>query len=270
MSIKYDKNLAGTQLTDELHNSLGAGFYSLDHDTFFGAGDFNIYTAAASGGTHLIEATHYILHDEDTDLTTETGKTVYTTVKIIDPAYQACDLYFTYKTIGDYNQAIDINDLRTDVTALELKHNLFHIRDEKAQNTAGGTFTLGAWRTRDLNTEKTNEITGASLAANQITLPAGTYDVEWSAPASQVAQHQSKLYDVTNTADLIIGSCEFSSNVGLYAATRSCGHGRITLAGITLIELQHQSIATKAGDGFGRLCNLTTEIYSDIMIWQVS
>ncbi len=262
MSIKYDKNLTGTQITDELHNSLGAGFYVLSHDTFFGGADMDIYTAPASGGVHLIEDTHYTLHDEDTDLTAETGITVYTALKIIDPTYQAVDLYFTYKTVGDYNEATDIN-------ALELKHNLLHIRDEKAQNTNGGTFTLGAWRTRDLNTVKTNEITGASLAANQITLPAGTYYVEWSAPAYRVTQHQSKLYDITGAADLIIGTSEF--NDGADAVTnKSIGKGRITLAGITVIELQHYCAVTHAVQGFGVACNFTTEVYSDIIIRQVS
>ena len=41
-----------------------------------------------------------------------------------------------------------------------------HIQDQKPQGTYGGTFTAGAWRTRDLNTVLTNTITGASLAAN--------------------------------------------------------------------------------------------------------
>ena len=52
-----------------------------------------------------------------------------------------------------------------------------HVRDEKAANTPGGTFTASAWQKRDLNTVKTNQISGASLASNQITLPAGTYHV---------------------------------------------------------------------------------------------
>ena len=111
MAIKIDKNLTGTQQTDELHNSVGAGFYSLTHDTFFGGADFDIYTLPASGGTHLIEDTHYTLHDEDSDLSTEAGITVYTTLKVVDPTYQACDLYFTYKTVGDYNEAVDVNIL---------------------------------------------------------------------------------------------------------------------------------------------------------------
>jgi len=52
---------------------------------------------------------------------------------------------------------------------------LFHVRDEKSNGVAGGNFTNGAWQTRTLNTSMTNEISGASLSSNQITLPSGTY-----------------------------------------------------------------------------------------------
>ena len=48
---------------------------------------------------------------------------------------------------------------------------LLHVRDEKANGTAGGTNIAGV-NIRDLNTIKTNEITGASVSSNQITLPA--------------------------------------------------------------------------------------------------
>ncbi|MCK9324153.1 MAG: hypothetical protein M0P69_01515 [Bacteroidales bacterium] len=39
------------------------------------------------------------------------------------------------------------------------------VNDTKPNNTAGGTFTSGAWRTRDLNTEVYNTISGALLGA---------------------------------------------------------------------------------------------------------
>ncbi len=142
---------------------------------------------------------------------------------------------------------------------------LLYIRDEKAQNTGGGTFTSGAWRIRDLNTVKTNEIVGASLAANQITLPAGTYDIEWSAPGNACDLHQSKLYDITNTADLIVGTCENVTDTDVNTCSK--GRGRIILAGIVVIELQHRCV----NDGtFGNACNFTTEVYSDIRIQKIS
>ncbi len=146
---------------------------------------------------------------------------------------------------------------------------LLHVRDEKAQNTAGGTATSGSWQTRDLNTVKTNEIVGASLAANQITLPAGTYDVEWSAPGHRIDLHQTRLYDTTGTAVIIIGSTE-NSDVNSEVSNRSFGSGRFTIAVQSVIELQHQNSLTQATMGFGLPCNFTTEVYSEIRIQKIS
>src|SRR4051812_47395930 len=50
--------------------------------------------------------------------------------------------------------------------------------DQKAANTAGGASVAGSWIARTLNATPLNTIVGASLAANQITLPAGTYIVD--------------------------------------------------------------------------------------------
>jgi hypothetical protein len=143
---------------------------------------------------------------------------------------------------------------------------LLHVRDEKAQSTDGGTFTLGAWRTRDLNTTKTNEILGASLSTNQITLPPGVYYCVARAPAYAVAQHQSRVYDTTGSAVLITGSntlCDTS------ALNNSHSAGRFTLSVESIIELQHRCTATRADNGFGTDMNYGTEIYSEVQIWKV-
>ena len=75
---------------------------------------------------------------------------------------------------------------------------LGHWREQQTAGTAGGTFTAGAWRTRGLATEVTNTISGASLAANQITLAAGTYDIDAHAVAFRVDGHVAKLYNITD------------------------------------------------------------------------
>lgn len=142
-----------------------------------------------------------------------------------------------------------------------------HIQDQKAQNTAGGTFTSGAWQTRVLNTAVTNQISGASLAANQITLPAGTYRCFWHAPAYDnitTTTHQSRLQNITGSATLLLGESRSIAMGG-----NSSGFGIITLAGATVIELQHQISSTQATDGFGQAANLTTEVYSNIIIEKI-
>lgn len=161
----------------------------------------------------------------------------------------------------------DAGDQLTLNTAFATK--FLNIEDQKAAGTAGGSFTSGAWRTRDLNTVKTNEITGASLAANQITLPAGTYYCEWSCPAygtSINTVHKTKLRNITDSSDIIIGTAERTA-----AQTRSIGSGRFTIGVSKVIELQHRISTTRNTDGFGQTAGFAVvEVYSSIKIWKVS
>lgn len=125
------------------------------------------------------------------------------------------------------------------------------IQDQKATNTDGGDFNAGAWRTRDLNTEVSDAGGHASVASNQITLAAGTYRCRISAPAYQVGRHQTRLRDITNTATLLMGSCGYSVASG-GNQTHSFIAGRFTLAGTTILEVQHQGENTQASSvGFG-------------------
>jgi hypothetical protein len=142
-------------------------------------------------------------------------------------------------------------------------------RDQKAQNTAGGTFTSGAWQTRTLNTEVSDAGGHGTLASNQITLAAGTYLVRASAPGWFCTQHQARLQNITDTATLLVGTCEYSaSSTG--AQTRSEVHGQFTLASAKVIELQHQCQTTKATDGFGVPSNFTTEVYAVVELWKIA
>jgi len=142
------------------------------------------------------------------------------------------------------------------------------IKDHKASGTAGGTFTSGAWRTRDLNTELVDTGSNASIAANQITLAAGTYRVRASAPAGAVNLHQTRLYDITNTAVLVTGTSE-RIDAAIASSSRSFIEGRFTIAGSTVIELQHQCQSTFATNGFGYAGSFGGgEVYASIEFWK--
>jgi len=147
---------------------------------------------------------------------------------------------------------------------------LLHVRDEKPNGTAGGTFTSGAWRTRTLNTVLTNEISGASLATNQITLPAGTYWIDADPIAHGVNQHRAKLRNITDTADILIGTAA-TSNVTNPSSTLSKIAGRFTLAGTKTLEIQHWANTTNATGGFGVAFSAAgvVEIYTNVKIWKV-
>ena len=140
--------------------------------------------------------------------------------------------------------------------------------DTKSSGTAGGTFTNGAWRTRDLNTTQFNGITSASLASNQISLPAGTYYVLASAPAFYSDEHQVRLQNMTDSTTAILGQTTGSGQaiVNQPAATLS---GTFTISGTKAFELQHRAGTTKADNGFGAGVGWGNNIYGQVSITKV-
>ncbi len=146
---------------------------------------------------------------------------------------------------------------------------LLHVQDQKASGLDGGTFTSGAWRTRDLNTVLTNEIAGASVSGNQMTLPSGDYFILASAPAYTVGSHRAKMFNVTDASDILIGTSEAMSTAS-NVQTRSFLAGRFTLASEKIVELRHRGASTSSGTGFGVASSFSDpEIYADVSIWKV-
>ena len=148
--------------------------------------------------------------------------------------------------------------------------NYAMFQDEKSSGTAGGTFTSGAWRTRDINTTVVNDITGASISSNQITLPAGTYRINSSAPAWGCAAHKAQLYDTTGTAVLLGGTSESTFVTPSQSGSRSIVSGNFTIGVESDLELQHQCGTTRSTDGLGTASTFSVnEIYSQVEIWKL-
>lgn len=146
----------------------------------------------------------------------------------------------------------------------------FHVRDQKGNANPGGTFTSGAWQTRTLQTTMTNQIAGASLSANQITLPAGTYDVDACAIAYLVNNHIIKLRNISDSSDTLIGMSGRSQvGSGVNASSRMIG--RFTIAATKVFELQNQCDTTGTTNGFGNFNNFgVVEVYAEVVIWKVA
>jgi hypothetical protein len=139
------------------------------------------------------------------------------------------------------------------------------VEDQKTSGTSGGTFTSGAWRTRDLNIEVEDTHSIASLASNQITLPAGTYSVRFSSTAAACDRHQSRIQDITGAATLVLGLNSYAGFTGLQMSTTQ-GAGRFTLSATSAIELQHRCQTTRATDGFGYAMSWGIEVFSIVEI----
>ena len=158
-------------------------------------------------------------------------------------------------------------DVAASIAAVVYK--IFHVRDEKPSGTAGGTFTSGAWQTRTLNTTKTNTITGASLATNQITLPAGTYDIFARSSSYRSEGNNAQLYNVTDATVACISNTSFNS-LSAYTDIDVLVLGRITVVGTKVFELRHFGNRTEATWGFGRPATTgQAEVYSEVHITKV-
>lgn len=159
-----------------------------------------------------------------------------------------------------------------DVVARDLgttpRNGLLHIQDQKSSGTAGGTSTAGSWQLRTLNQALTNEIVGASLGSNQVTLPAGTYEVDAWATGVNIGAHQLRLYDTTATAAVLVGMNAATGSAGITTAARVCG--RFTLTATSVLQLEHRCGSTQATTGFGVATSWGTEIYADLQIRRIA
>ena len=140
------------------------------------------------------------------------------------------------------------------------------IVDQKSDGTHGGDFNSGAWRTRDLNTEVFDPDGIVSISSNQFTLAAGTYLIEYSAPGYDTNTHQTKLYDITGSADLNFGTSEYSG-AGDAIVTRSFGKFIHTITSANVYEIRHYAETTKSGSGFGiAAAPSNVEVYTMVTI----
>lgn len=141
------------------------------------------------------------------------------------------------------------------------------LQDQKVQNTAGGTFTSGAWRKRDINTEVADTGNNCTIASNQITLLAGTYRFVAFIPAGDVNRNQARLQNVTDAITAGISNIAFNSNGTSNSQTIQMA-GRFTIAGTKTFEVQHQCQTTVNTSGFGLEGNFGTEVYTQIIFWK--
>ena len=148
---------------------------------------------------------------------------------------------------------------------------LLHVQDQKPSGTAGGSSVVG-YNIRDLNKILVNEI-GASLAANQITLPAGDYFMLASAPlwVANSNYTQLRLYNVTDAA--FITKVDGTSQRVSHDAVANCG-GRFSLSVTSTLELRQLNGQANATVGLGydvsSAGTIDHNVFADLKVWKLS
>jgi hypothetical protein len=148
---------------------------------------------------------------------------------------------------------------------------LFHVRDERANGTGGGAFISGSFQTRPLNTVMTNEISGASLSSNQITLPSGTYYIFAQAKAYTVNAHKIRFRNMTDSLNTIVGD-QSRADASYNVSNDVFVIGRFTISAQKTFELQHRCETTRGdANGFGISSGYSeVEVHANVSIWKVA
>ena len=150
------------------------------------------------------------------------------------------------------------------------ENELLHIREEQTSGTHGGASSATTYNIRVLNTVKTNEIAGASLSSNQITLPAGTYYIDAWSSANKTATTKQFLYNVTDAAYELVGSQKDISAASAVTADVRV-KGRFTIPAEEVFELRTYTFSALAASGLGKATALGhVEVYSEVLIWKVA
>lgn len=142
-----------------------------------------------------------------------------------------------------------------------------HVQDQKSSGTDGGSSVAG-YQVRTLNTIVFNTITGASLASNQVTLPAGSYFFEGFSGAYEVGMHRLSLFNVTAGATTTIGVGTRSDGAGPGLGS---GHetatinGSFTIAATSTFEVRHYTEVVVVSFGLGVALTQGTEVYSSYL-----
>lgn len=131
---------------------------------------------------------------------------------------------------------------------------------------AGVTVSANTWTQRPLNTVIINNISGANLTANKVTLPEGTYHAEFIGQIVGTAA-RSKLFNTTDATDIKIGlNCNMRT---ISMAAYSIVSADFTIESSKQIEVQ--SSCFDAGDRFGVAVGITgSEVFANLKIWKVA
>lgn len=114
--------------------------------------------------------------------------------------------------------------------AAQVVPTYIHVSNQQSNGVANPeTPATGVWTKRTLNTVVVNTVTGATLVASQLSLPAGTYEVTLShAPlylgGGDLTTVQHRLRNVTDSANLLVG-------VGTLNIAAAAGFSSVPLIG---------------------------------------
>lgn len=142
--------------------------------------------------------------------------------------------------------------------------------ETQANNTDGGASVATTFTTRVLNTTVVNDITGCSLATNQVTLPSGSYVVTVLSPFRNTNLTKIRLFNVTDSTTTAIGQNTNMDSAGAVGGVATL-QAQFTIAASKAFAVQYYCQSAVATFGLGRAVNASVnEIYTTIQIQKIA
>lgn len=190
------------------------------------------------------------------------------------PASLSTNVDFEFpSTNGSNGEVLSWNSGATTWSTPESLRRTWVLKDEKSTGTNGGTFTSGAWQTRDLNTiNSLTSDTSVTLSSNQFTLTGGEYYIEALALCENVGDNKVRIQNITDGITEIVGLNQASSGIfGIASGVSPVIKGFIDISTTKTFELQHRCDSTVATIGFGAAVGFgVNEVYSIVTIVKIS
>ena len=126
---------------------------------------------------------------------------------------------------------------------------LAKVHDSGTSTTYFGAYTTGDWRTRDLDTEISDEDGIVTISSNQFTLQAGNYFIRFACSMYHCGNHAIRLRNITDSSTAGVGEPNYSYTYSsLLMTTGTC---RVSIDSAKVFEVQGYPSITKASNGMG-------------------
>lgn len=123
-----------------------------------------------------------------------------------------------------------------------------YIQDAVIANAASPSTTAGSWQTRFLTILNDVDNIGISLASNQFTLPAGTYDIDFQSTFYFSGNSIMRLRNITDSITTLVSEFSYQGSGVVGAPVKASG--RVVLTAPKVFQLQY-FCDTGAGIGYG-------------------
>lgn len=197
-----------------------------------------------------------------------TGQTTYTNGQLLIGSTSGGTLTKATLTAGN---GISITNAAGSITISSVTSNVWVIREQYSGVTNPLDLAVGS-NTRNLNSVYYTSGSDVTLpSSGLITIAAGTYDIDASAPCVGCDRHMLGLYDSTHSGDLAYGTIEFTPLVP-QVQTRSSLKIRIVIASTINMQLRHWVETTSSNNaGATYVASFTaTRIYTQVTITKVA